>query len=87
MTGVLSAETDGELRARAARLAAKIGRDAGELLANPPHGWIVGTLEPAAAQLHALREAGVSRVMCQHLLHEDLEAVALLGERLAPLVA
>ena len=38
-------------------------------------------------QLHELREAGVHRVMCQQLVHEDLEAVALLGERLAPLVA
>jgi hypothetical protein len=25
-------------------------------------------------------DAGVSRVMCQQLLHEDLEAVALLAE-------
>jgi len=25
--------------------------------------------------------------MCQHYVHEDLDAVALLGERLAPRVA
>jgi hypothetical protein len=29
----------------------------------------------------------VDRVMCQQLLHDDLDAVALLGERLAPAVA
>jgi hypothetical protein len=29
----------------------------------------------------------VDRVMCQHLLHDELEPVALLGERVAPLVA
>jgi len=26
----------------------------------------------------------VNRVMMQHLLHEDLEAVALIGERIIP---
>jgi hypothetical protein len=26
-------------------------------------------------------------VMCQHLLHDDLDAVALIGRELAPLVA
>ncbi len=87
MTGLLSGESDAELRARAVELGAKIGRDPDELLDDPPPGWIVGTVEPAAEQLRALSEAGVSRVMCQQLLHEDLEAVALLGERLAPLVA
>jgi hypothetical protein len=35
----------------------------------------------------ALREAGVSRVMCQHLLHDDLDAVALLGDEVAPRLA
>jgi hypothetical protein len=30
---------------------------------------------------------GVSRVMCQHLAHDDLEFIALLGGELAPLVA
>ena len=43
--------------------------------------------EYAAEQLAALRDAGVSRVLCQHLLHDDLDAVALIGERLAPAVA
>jgi hypothetical protein len=46
----------------------------------------VGTVQEAARQLIALRDAGVSRVMCQHLLHDDLDAVALLGDELAPLV-
>jgi F420-dependent oxidoreductase-like protein len=87
MTGVLVGEDERELRQRAQRLAAKIGADADALLADPPSGWIVGTVDRAAQQLHELREAGVHRVMCQQLVHEDLEAVALLGERLAPLVA
>ena len=32
-------------------------------------------------------EAGVRRVMLQHLLHDDLEAVALIGRELIPRVA
>ncbi|MEA2147588.1 MAG: hypothetical protein QOG59_3175, partial [Solirubrobacteraceae bacterium] len=87
MTGVLVGEDERELRQRAQRLAAKIGAEADALLSEPPGGWIVGTVDDAAQQLHELREAGVHRVLCQQLVHEDLEAVALLGERLAPLVA
>jgi F420-dependent oxidoreductase-like protein len=87
MTGVLVGEDERELRQRAQRLAAKIGAEADALLSEPPAGWIVGTVDDAAQQLHELREAGVHRVMCQQLVHEDLEAVALLGERVAPLVA
>ncbi len=87
MTGVIVGSDERELQARIRRLAQKIGSDPQELLASPPPGWIVGTIEAAAEQLHALRELGLRRVMCQQLLHDDLEAVALLGERLAPLVA
>jgi F420-dependent oxidoreductase-like protein len=87
MTAVLVGNDQSELRDRAHRLAEKQGSDGDALLTEPPAGWIVGTVEQAAEQLTALRDAGVSRVMCQHLLHDDLDAVALIGERLAPLVA
>jgi F420-dependent oxidoreductase-like protein len=87
MTGVLVGETDAELRHRAGRLSHKMGFNPDELISDPPMGWIVGTIDQATEQLLALREAGVGRVMCQHLLHTDLEAVGLIGERLAPGVA
>ena len=53
---------------------------------------IIGThgsaqLDRATEQMRALRDVGVARVMCQHLVHEDLEELALLGEELAPRVA
>ena len=57
------------------------------MLAERPPGWIVGVVDQVAEQLIALREAGVSRVMCQHLAHDDLDFIALLGGELAPLVA
>ena len=87
MTGVVVGADETELRERAGRLAPMIGAEPDAFLADPPSGWIVGTADAAAEQLQALADAGVGRVMCQHLLHDDLEAVALIGERLAPAVA
>jgi alkanesulfonate monooxygenase SsuD/methylene tetrahydromethanopterin reductase-like flavin-dependent oxidoreductase (luciferase family) len=55
-------------------------------LSQPPSSWVVGTLEDAAEQIVALREAGVHRLMCQHLLHNDLDAVALIGRELPALL-
>jgi F420-dependent oxidoreductase-like protein len=87
MTGVVVGSDEADLRDRARRLGEKMGADGDELVSDPPSGWIVGTVDQAAEQLSALAEAGVSRVMCQQLLHEDLDAVELLGAHLAPLVA
>lgn len=89
MTALLVGGDRSELRERAARLMDRIGAagDVERFLGEPPGSWVVGTVEQAAEHLAGLREAGVARVMCQQLLHDDLEAVALLGERLAPLVA
>jgi F420-dependent oxidoreductase-like protein len=85
MTGVVVGADEAELRDRAARLTERTGIP--DVSGTPPAGWIVGTADRAAEQLAALRDAGVSRVLCQHLLHDDLEAVALIGDRLAPAVA
>jgi F420-dependent oxidoreductase-like protein len=87
MTGVVVGADAAELNERAHRVALRIGGTDGEtLVTSPPTGWIVGTVEQAAEQLGELRDAGVSRVMCQHLAHDDLDAVALLGRELAPSV-
>jgi F420-dependent oxidoreductase-like protein len=85
MTGFLVGADRDELRARAERLRERTGITVS--VERPPAGWIVGTVEAAAEQLMALGDAGVSRVMCQHLLHDDLDAVALLGRELAARVA
>jgi alkanesulfonate monooxygenase SsuD/methylene tetrahydromethanopterin reductase-like flavin-dependent oxidoreductase (luciferase family) len=87
MTAVLVGADEGELRLRVSQRAAKMGTDATALFHDPPPGWIVGTLDQAAEQLSALGDAGVSRVLCQHYVHQDLDAVALLGEQLAARVA
>lgn len=84
MTGVVIGADDTDLRNRAARLEERSGFQ--NLVDAPPGGWIVATVDDAAEQLRTLADAGVDRVMCQQLLHDDLDAVALLGERLAPAV-
>jgi F420-dependent oxidoreductase-like protein len=89
MTAVIAGADRDDLRDRARRQLERVGSEQSleAFLADPPHGWIVGTVEQVVEQLDALREAGVSRVMCQQLLHEDLDAIALLGDQLAPRVA
>jgi F420-dependent oxidoreductase-like protein len=87
MTGVLVASDENQLRDRARRLAPLAETDGESLLTDPPAGWIVGTVDRVGEQLSRLRDAGVKRVMCQHLLHEDLDVVALLGRELAPRLA
>jgi alkanesulfonate monooxygenase SsuD/methylene tetrahydromethanopterin reductase-like flavin-dependent oxidoreductase (luciferase family) len=90
MTGFLTGLDREELREKAAALAFAMGepeRDVDAWLASPPEAWIVGTVDEVAERLAALRDAGLSRVMLQHLLHTDLETVALIGRKLGPAVA
>jgi F420-dependent oxidoreductase-like protein len=88
MGPVIIGRDEADLRARVARTGAFRGIAPEELLAEtPPEGFVVGTLEQAAAQLRAYADAGASRFLCQHNPHDDLEFVALLGRELAPLVA
>jgi alkanesulfonate monooxygenase SsuD/methylene tetrahydromethanopterin reductase-like flavin-dependent oxidoreductase (luciferase family) len=48
---------------------------------------IVGTVDDVVEQLTRFAEAGVRRVMLQHLVHDDLESVALIGREVIPRVA
>jgi F420-dependent oxidoreductase-like protein len=87
LTAVIAGADERDLRERVGRVARARGDTADALVTEPPPGWVIGTVEQVAEQLSALREVGVSRVMCQHLAHDDLEFIALLGGELAPLVA
>jgi alkanesulfonate monooxygenase SsuD/methylene tetrahydromethanopterin reductase-like flavin-dependent oxidoreductase (luciferase family) len=77
MVGCVVGRDQGDVRARVAAWRAVTGSEAG-----PP---IAGTVGEVAATLAAYEAAGVERAMLQHLVHEDLEMVALLGELQASL--
>ena len=87
-----------ERRERVAAACAQAGRDPipfslmtsfavdGDPAEHDP-AWIVGSLDQMADQLRALEQAGVERIMLQHLRHDDLDAVELIGRELIPLVS
>jgi F420-dependent oxidoreductase-like protein len=86
MTGVVVGRDGADVERRASRLAERLGRESWrEIVAEPE--WIVGTVDEVADRLRELEAAGVTRLMCQHLVHEDLEMVELLGRELQPAVA
>jgi alkanesulfonate monooxygenase SsuD/methylene tetrahydromethanopterin reductase-like flavin-dependent oxidoreductase (luciferase family) len=89
MTTWLAGEDRAELLDRAGRLAEWMGRDgdAESLLAEQRDSTIAGTLDETVERLGELASVGVERVMLQHLLHRDLDAVAQIGRVVAPAVA
>jgi F420-dependent oxidoreductase-like protein len=88
MTVGVVGRDSGELRDRLAALMARIGRD-------DPDEWrrgdgasaIVGTVEQAAEQLRALAAVGVDRVLLQHLVHDDVDMVDVVGTELVAAAA
>jgi F420-dependent oxidoreductase-like protein len=88
MTGWLVGRTREEVVDRASRLVEWKGKgdDGAAFLERAPDHMIVGTVAEAVEQLRALHEAGCHRVMAQHLLHRDTEAIELIGHEVAPLV-
>jgi F420-dependent oxidoreductase-like protein len=88
MTGWLVGADREELVERASRLSQWKGEgDDGEaFIAGLRESTILGTSEEAIEQLRELEAAGLTRIMGQHLLHRDLDAVALMGREVAPRV-
>ena len=75
-----------EVLESARRIGARFGRSPEEVLErNRAHGP-VGTIAQAVERLKEIEEIGYERVMLQHLAHEDLDTVALIGRELAPAV-
>lgn len=89
MTGWLVGADREDLLDRARRLAEWKGEepDAEALLAAERECTIVGRVPEAIEQLRELEAAGLSRIMGQHLLHRDLDAVALMGREIIPALA
>jgi F420-dependent oxidoreductase-like protein len=88
MTGVVIGRDRGEVRERARRVIRRSNEDAEPdawLAQNP--SWVAGTADQVIARLGELEDAGVDRVMLQHLDHQDLDVIELLGAEIAPAVA
>lgn len=89
MTGCVVGANRTELDARIASLLRRTGSS------STPEAWVaeegeaklIGTVGEVVDKLGALQEAGVDRVMLQHLDHSDLDMVALIGEEIVPAVA
>jgi alkanesulfonate monooxygenase SsuD/methylene tetrahydromethanopterin reductase-like flavin-dependent oxidoreductase (luciferase family) len=76
-----------EVLASARRIGARFGRDPQDVLDRHREHGPVGTIDQAVERLKQIEELGYDRVMLQHLAHDDLETVALIGRELAPAVA
>jgi F420-dependent oxidoreductase-like protein len=89
MTGWLVGADRDELLDRAGRLSQWKGGDGDgkAFLAEIRESTVVGTVPEAIEQLEALEQAGLTRIMGQHLLHRDLDAIALMGRDLIPALA
>jgi len=77
-------EDDAAVRESARRICKRFGGDADEVLERYGERGIIGTVDQAAARLSEIAELGYDRVMLQHLVHDDLDTVALIGRELAP---
>jgi F420-dependent oxidoreductase-like protein len=86
MVGVLVGVDEAEVRDRVGRLADWLGMEPTQVRDTLRTTGVAGTVDEAAERLHELEAAGAERVMLQHLLHDDIEAVELIGRELIPRV-
>jgi len=71
-------------RTRAVMATARQDGDPEAFLRDRAESWVTGTVEQAAVRLRELEDAGVDRVMLQHLAVDDLGMVELLGRGVLP---
>jgi alkanesulfonate monooxygenase SsuD/methylene tetrahydromethanopterin reductase-like flavin-dependent oxidoreductase (luciferase family) len=76
MTGCVAGRDAGEVEARVGAFRAVTGGD-------PPP--LTGTVDELTDRLREFEDAGVERAMLQHMVHEDVEMVHVLGELAARL--
>jgi alkanesulfonate monooxygenase SsuD/methylene tetrahydromethanopterin reductase-like flavin-dependent oxidoreductase (luciferase family) len=74
------------VRESARRIGERFGRDPDDVLERYGELGPVGTVDQVVERLREIEEIGYERVMLQHLVHTDLETVALIGRELAPAV-
>jgi F420-dependent oxidoreductase-like protein len=89
MTGCVVASDRPELRDRVRRLMERMSLegDPDEFVRDRGDVMVLGTVDEVVARLRELEAAGVERIFLQHLAHDDVEMVRLLGAEVAPAVA
>jgi F420-dependent oxidoreductase-like protein len=89
MTGCVVGSDRAELLHRVGRAAARMLADVdpAQFVRERGDVMILGTVDEVVERLRALEEAGVGRVFLQHLAHDDVEMVRLIGAEVAPAVA
>ena len=87
MAPVVVGEDEAAVREAARRTGERFGRSADEVLERYGERGPVGTVDKVVERLNEIEEIGYERVMLQHLAHDDLETVALIGRELVPAVA
>jgi F420-dependent oxidoreductase-like protein len=86
MSTTIVGHDEAELEARVTRFMERTGRsgDARAYIESVREERLVGTVQQVLGRLAVYAEAGVQRVMMQHLVHDDLEMVALIGRAIIP---
>jgi alkanesulfonate monooxygenase SsuD/methylene tetrahydromethanopterin reductase-like flavin-dependent oxidoreductase (luciferase family) len=86
-TCIVGSDED-DLRERVARYLElyQPGRSVDDFLRSVERDDLIGTVEQVAERLSDYERAGVTRIMLQHLVHEDLGMVEVIGRELRPAV-
>jgi alkanesulfonate monooxygenase SsuD/methylene tetrahydromethanopterin reductase-like flavin-dependent oxidoreductase (luciferase family) len=87
MAPLVVGRDDREVRESARRIGARFGREPQQVLERYAQSGPVGTVEQVVEKLKEIEALGFERVMLQHLAHQDLDTVALIGRELTPAVA
>ena len=89
MTTCVVGRDRAELHERVARLLERFGRNGTpeEYIRERADRAVLGTVDEVVQRLRDLEAFGVQRIFLQHLVHEDVEMVHLLGSEVAPAVS
>jgi F420-dependent oxidoreductase-like protein len=88
MTTCVVGRDRAEVEERVRQVLAAIGVEGGaDDVVDQRPDWLLGTTDQLVERLRALEAVGVDRVMLQHLAHDDLDMVAVLGEVAATMAA
>jgi alkanesulfonate monooxygenase SsuD/methylene tetrahydromethanopterin reductase-like flavin-dependent oxidoreductase (luciferase family) len=87
MAPIVVGRDDRQVQQSAQRIGERFGRDPKTVLERYANAGPVGTVEQCIERLREIEALGFERVMLQHLAHQDVDTVALIGRELAPAVA